>query len=158
MASGKTTPARRGEARLYLTKAEPFLEQARLAADAERYDATLLNAIHAAISGADAVTVALVGRRSTDPDHQRSVDLLEEAAASAPEIRQRSRQLRSLLARRMPSSTSRGRPPSETRVMESNEPAELSNGLAKSLRRLVSRSNSRCPGDGSPRRAASALD
>jgi HEPN domain-containing protein len=100
MASGKTTPTRRGEARLYLSKAEQFLEQARLALDAERFDAALLNAIHAAISGGDAVTVALVGRRSTDPDHQRSVDLLEEAAASTPEIRERSRQLRTLLARK----------------------------------------------------------
>lgn len=60
----------------------------------------MLNAIHAAISGMDAVAVALVGRRSTDPDHQRAVDLLEEAAASAPEIRTRSRQVRALLARK----------------------------------------------------------
>jgi HEPN domain-containing protein len=100
MAGGKTAPARRGEARLYLGKAKQFLEQARLALDAERFDAALVNAIHAAISGADAVTVALVGRRSTDPDHQRSADLLEEAASSTPEIRERSRQLRTLLARK----------------------------------------------------------
>jgi HEPN domain-containing protein len=100
MASGKTTATRRTEARLYLSKAEQFLEQARVALGAERFDAALLNAIHAAISGGDAVTVALAGRRSTDPDHQRSVDLLEEAAASTPEIRERSRQLRTLLARK----------------------------------------------------------
>jgi HEPN domain-containing protein len=100
MASGKKAEVRRGESRLYLGKAHQFLEQARLALESQRYDAALLNAIHAAISGTDAVTVALVGRRSTDPDHQRSVDLLEEAAASAPEIRERSRQVRALLARK----------------------------------------------------------
>lgn len=50
MARGKTTATRRSEARLYLGKAEQFLEQARLALDAERFDAALLNAIHAAIS------------------------------------------------------------------------------------------------------------
>lgn len=100
MASGKTTATRRSEARLCLSKAEQFFEQASLALDAERFDAALLNAIHAAISASDAVTVALAGRRSTDPDHQRSVDLLEETAASTPEIRERSRQLRTLLARK----------------------------------------------------------
>ena len=100
MAAGKTTAVSRIEARLYLSKAEQFIEQARVAVDAERYDAAQLDAIHAAISGADAVTVALVGRRSTDPDHQRAADLLEEAAASSPEVRDRSRQLRVLLARR----------------------------------------------------------
>lgn len=39
MASGKTTATRRSEAHLYLSKAEQFLEQARLALDAERFDA-----------------------------------------------------------------------------------------------------------------------
>jgi HEPN domain-containing protein len=100
MAAGKKTAVSRIEARLYLSKAEQFIEQARVAFDAERYDAAQLDAIHAAISGADAVTVALVGRRSTDPDHQRAADLLEEAAASSPEVRERSRQLRALLARK----------------------------------------------------------
>jgi HEPN domain-containing protein len=100
MTAGKKTAVSRIEARLYLSKAEQFIEQARVAFDAERYDAAQLDAIHAAISGADAVTAALVGRRSTDPDHQRAADLLEEAAASSPEVRERSRQLRALLARK----------------------------------------------------------
>jgi len=100
MAKGKTVEVRRSEARLYVAKADEFLEEARSALESERYDAALLNAIHAAISGTDAVAVALVGRRSTDPDHHRAVDLLEEAAASAPEIRARARQVRALLARK----------------------------------------------------------
>lgn len=100
MARGKTAEVRRGEARLYLAKAEQFLQEARAAVAADRHDAALLNAIHAAISGTDAVTVALIGRRSTDPDHQRTVDLLEEAAAAAPEVRERARQVRALLARK----------------------------------------------------------
>ena len=100
MAKGKTAEVHRSEARLNIAKADQFLEEARAALESERYDAALLNAIHAAISGTDAVAVALVGRRSTDPDHQRAVDLLEEAAASAPEIRTRSRQVRALLARK----------------------------------------------------------
>ena len=100
MAKGKTTQVRRGEARLYLDKADQFVEQARFGLDAGRNDAALLDAIHAAISGTDAVTIALAGVRSSDPDHQRAADLLEEVAGSAPEVRERARQLRALLARK----------------------------------------------------------
>ena len=100
MAKGKTAQARRGEARLYLDKAVQFIEQARSGLDADRNDAALLAAIHAAISGADAITVALAGVRSTDPDHHRAADLLEEVVASAQEGREHARQLRALLARK----------------------------------------------------------
>ena len=100
MAKGKTAQVRRGEARLYLDKAVQFIEQARSGLDADRNDAALLDAIHAAISGADAATIALAGVRSTDPDHQRAADLLEEVAATASEGRERARQLRALLARK----------------------------------------------------------
>jgi HEPN domain-containing protein len=100
MARSKTTKVRRGEARLYLDKAIQFIEQARSGLDADRNDAALLDAIHAAISGTDAATIALAGVRSTDPDHQRAADLLAEVAGSAPENRERVRQLRTLLARK----------------------------------------------------------
>ena len=99
MARGKTAQVRRSEARLYLEKAAQFLEQARSGFEANRNDAALLDAIHAAISGTDAATIALGSVRSTDPDHQRVADLLEEVAA-APEGRERARQLRALLARK----------------------------------------------------------
>ena len=98
MAKGKTVQVRRGEARLYLEKSIQFLEQARTGLDASRNDAALLDAIHAAISGADAATIALGGVRSSDPDHQRAADLLEEIAGS--EGRERARQLRALLGRK----------------------------------------------------------
>jgi HEPN domain-containing protein len=100
MAKGKTLQVRRGEARLYLDKAIQFIDQARSGLDAGRNDAALLNAIHAAISGTDATTIALAGVRSTDLDHQRAADLLEEVAGSAPDGRERARQLRTLLARK----------------------------------------------------------
>jgi hypothetical protein len=41
-------------------------------------------AIHAAISGTEAAAIALAGVRSTDPDHQRAGDLLDEVAAADP--------------------------------------------------------------------------
>jgi HEPN domain-containing protein len=99
MARGKTTQVRRTEARLYLDKAVQFNAQARVGVEANRNDAALLDAIHAAISAAGAATIALAGIRSTDPDHQRAADLLEEVAG-ASEGRDRAKQLRSLLARK----------------------------------------------------------
>ncbi|HSL81862.1 MAG TPA: hypothetical protein VLF66_03750 [Thermoanaerobaculia bacterium] len=71
----------RAEARLYLAKAEQFVTEAHAALEGSRHDAALLNAIHGAISAVDAVTAALSGLRSADPDHQRSVELLEEVAS-----------------------------------------------------------------------------
>src|SRR3989454_1980416 len=101
MAKGaKTVSASRGEASLYLGKAEQFVEAARFALKTSRHDAGMLNAIHAAISAADAVAVALSGRRASDPDHQRAVDLLEEVGGKSESVIARVRQLRALLARK----------------------------------------------------------
>lgn len=96
----KTVVVSRAESALYLAKAEQFVEEARAALDSSRNDAAMLNAIHAAISALDAVTVALAGLRSADPDHQRAVDLLEEVASGSEEINTRVRQTRQLLAKK----------------------------------------------------------
>jgi hypothetical protein len=76
------------------------LASAQAAADEERHDASLLNAVHAAIVASDAVCVALLGRRSSDPDHQRAADLLEDVVDVEPDARVRARQLRSLIAKK----------------------------------------------------------
>jgi hypothetical protein len=83
-----------------MAKGEQFLDEAQLALKSSRHDAAMLNSIHAAISAADAVTVALSGRRSTDPDHQRAVDLLEEVGGRSESITARVKQLRALLAKK----------------------------------------------------------
>src|SRR2546422_6838324 len=88
----------RDHAPTYFRKASEFCAAAASALAAERHDAALLCAIHAGISAADAVCVALGGRRSMDPDHQRAVDLLEEVGARTPEMRTKRQQLRGLLA------------------------------------------------------------
>lgn len=98
--ASKTISVSRAESALYLAKAEQFVEEARTALAASRNDAAMLNAIHAAISAADAVTAALAGLRSADPDHQRAVDLLEEVATGSEEIKTRVRQTRQLLAKK----------------------------------------------------------
>lgn len=96
----KTVTVSRAEARLYLAKAEQFVAEASTALQGARNDAAMLNAIHGAISGLDAVTAALSGLRSADPDHHRAVDLLEEVASGSEEIKARARQMRQLLARK----------------------------------------------------------
>src|SRR5437763_4498783 len=100
MPRAKTVRASRAEAGQHMAKAEQFLEVARLALHGQRHDACMLNAIHAAISAADAVTIALVGQRSSDPDHRRAVDLLEEAGGSSEVVRGRARQLRALIEKK----------------------------------------------------------
>jgi hypothetical protein len=57
----------------------------------------LLLAIHAGLSACDAVTVALRGVRSIEPDHLRAADLLEAAAREAEDVQQHASQLRGLL-------------------------------------------------------------
>lgn len=74
MAEPKAHRVERSRARTYLGKADEFLAAAKTALAAEQNDAALLLAIHAGISACDAVTVALGGLRSTDPDHLRTAD------------------------------------------------------------------------------------
>ncbi len=97
MAKGKRRTVSRSEAWGHLAKAEEFLKGAQASSDAGRRDAALLDAIHSAISAADAVTVALAGVRSVDPDHQRAADLLDEVAGG-PGVKPPSRQLHELLS------------------------------------------------------------
>jgi HEPN domain-containing protein len=97
VAEPKAHRVERSKARTYLGKADEFLAAAKTALAAEQNDAALLLAIHAGISACDAVTVALGGLRSTDPDHLRAADLLETVARLSDEVKDRSDQLRSLL-------------------------------------------------------------
>lgn len=96
----KTVSAARAEAAHHLAKAEQFLDAARHAIANQRHDAGMLNAIHAGISAADAVTVALAGERSADPDHRRAVTLLEEVAGDSEPVRLRARQLLMLIEKK----------------------------------------------------------
>lgn len=97
MAEPKAHHVEKSKARTYLGKADEFLTAARTALASEQSDAALLLAIHAGISACDAVTVALGGLRSTDPDHLRAADLLETVARLSDEVKDRADQLRGLL-------------------------------------------------------------
>ncbi len=97
MANPRSHRVEKTRARVYLGKAQEFLAAARIAGDAGQAHAALLLAIHAGLSACDAVTVALAGVRSTDPDHLRATDLLELVAKVSAETRERADQLRGLL-------------------------------------------------------------
>jgi hypothetical protein len=97
---GKTVAGERAEAAHHLAKAQQFLDVARASLRDQRCDASMLNAIHAGISAADAVTMAVAGERSADPDHQRAVNLLEEIAGGSEVVRGRARQLRMLIQKK----------------------------------------------------------
>ena len=97
MPRGKRVNVDRRQARAFLAKSDEFLAAARASKEAGRNDAAMLEAIHSAIRATDAVTSALAGVRSTDPDHSRAADLLEEIGP-AGEVGRHARQLRQLLA------------------------------------------------------------
>ena len=88
----------RDRAPTYLRKAREFCAAAAATALAGQSDAALLCAVHAAISASDAVTVALRGQRSMDPDHQRAADLLDDIVGTSTEGKAKVQQLRGLLA------------------------------------------------------------
>ncbi|MGH2554829.1 MAG: HEPN domain-containing protein [Actinomycetota bacterium] len=98
--AGRRIAVARYQAASHLAKAVQFLDAARSASESSHHDATLLNAIHAAISATDAVCIALAGMRSTDPDHLRAADLLDEIAGKTGAVGAHARQLRQLLSRK----------------------------------------------------------
>ncbi len=100
MPKPKRVQAARREARSYFGKAEQFLEATKAASAAGQHDATMLAAIHAAISATDAVTIALAGMRSSDPNHLLAADLLDEVGGHQGEVGAHARQLRQLLGKK----------------------------------------------------------
>ena len=100
MPIGRTADSPRRDAPVLLQKAEEFLRTSVRAEEAGDRDAAMLASIHAAITANDAACVALLGKHSTDPDHQRAADLLETAGDRGPGAGQRAGQLRALLKKK----------------------------------------------------------
>jgi HEPN domain-containing protein len=66
------------DASAFLSKAEQFLRSMEKAVESSDWDAAGLNAVHAVISGADAVTAFRAGFRSAEQDHKVLADMLED--------------------------------------------------------------------------------
>jgi HEPN domain-containing protein len=129
----KTAEVSRSESTLYLRKAGQFAGAAQDALLASRHDAALLNAVHAAISSGDAITAALAGRRSADPDHQRAVDLLEQVVGRGTEQQAHLQQIRMLIAKKNEAEyESRGATP-----READEAVKRANRVLAWAKRLV---------------------
>lgn len=97
MADKKLHRIDKSTARAYLGKAKQFLAASQAELTRENHDSCLLLAIHAGISAADAVSVALGGVRSTDPDHLKAADLLEEIAIRSTVAKEQANKLRALI-------------------------------------------------------------
>jgi len=84
-------------AAIYFRKARQLCEGAVTEFDDERYDATLILAIHAGISASDAVCIG-VGTRKNKESHDRAADLLEEVGSHSSDFVDAAKRLRILLA------------------------------------------------------------
>ena len=87
----------RSKAPLFLAKARQFCDTATQQLQDSRFDSTVLCAVHAGISSADAVCVGVNGRRSGDPNHLMAAALLEEVGKGSKEYHAKANQLRSLI-------------------------------------------------------------
>lgn len=80
--SGSTRRAAFHEAAAYLSMAKEFQAAAEESAAAGRWRAAGMNAIHAAISAADAVCIFEVNERSNSASHEDAADLLGRSGAA----------------------------------------------------------------------------
>jgi HEPN domain-containing protein len=87
----RTARVSKSEARAYLQKAGEYLTEAESALENNSLDSAGLLAIHAVISGADAVTGCHGRCRSTSPDHRDTVRILEEVVPQ--DIKERRKQI-----------------------------------------------------------------
>ena len=71
----RTRNVDRSKYRNYLLKSEEFLEMAKDAHEKTRYNASVLNSVHAIISAADALLVFVKGFRYAGTRHEEAVDL-----------------------------------------------------------------------------------
>ncbi len=82
----------------YLRKAEEFYRSMEQAYSAGDWNACVVNAIHCAISSADAMTVFYLGYRHAGEKHLDVLQLLQEIDIDSKEIQSKNRQLSSLLS------------------------------------------------------------
>jgi len=71
----RTRSIDRSKYKNYLTKSEEFLDTANDALERARYNASVLNAVHAIISAADALLVFVKGFRYAGTRHEEAVEL-----------------------------------------------------------------------------------
>lgn len=73
--------------RIYWEKSQRFAGSARAATEAGQWDPAVSAAVHAAINGLDALSIARLGRRSSSDSHEDAVDLLDEMKSDPAAVR-----------------------------------------------------------------------
>src|SRR3989338_10217347 len=91
----KTRNVDKSKYKNYLIKAEEFFDIMNESFNKQEYNAVVLNAIHCAISSADALTVFYKGLRHAGERHEDVIALLN--SLELPDIQSKNRQLLDLL-------------------------------------------------------------
>jgi len=84
----------------YLVKAKEFLLAAQDSRARENWNAVGLNAVHAAISASDAITIYQIGKRCISEKHNDAVKLFLFAFPNDSEARKQSNHLSRLIAKK----------------------------------------------------------
>ncbi len=92
-----TAEVPKGEFRNYRDKGKQFAAVMRICLQQGDWDAAVLNGVHASICLADAVTVFLIGKRSTGKSHQDAAFLLSQATGQDDEGRRQADRLAQIL-------------------------------------------------------------
>jgi len=95
----KTRAIQRSEYKTYLKKASEFYDVMLQAKKVGKWNAVGLNAIHCAISSADAMLVFYAGIRSTSDNHLAVIDLLSNSI-KLPDVKSRYGTLRKILVKK----------------------------------------------------------
>ncbi len=94
----KTREVDRSKAGFYLQKAKECENSMERAFEAGEWNACVINAVHAAISSADALCIAKLGIRNAGERHEDAVVLFLRINPESPEIKNSVRHLSELLS------------------------------------------------------------
>ncbi|MDO9464026.1 MAG: HEPN domain-containing protein [bacterium] len=94
-----TKGIQRSEYKTYLKKASEFYDTMLQSEKRGMANAVGLNAVHCAISSADAMLVFYAGIRSMSADHRSVIDLLSNSV-NLPEVKSKCETLRKILAKK----------------------------------------------------------
>lgn len=93
----KTRQVDRSKAGFYLQKAEECKNSMKRAFESREWNACVINAIHCAISSADALCVAKLGLRNAGESHNDALVLLSQVEPGSEEIKKNVKHLSELL-------------------------------------------------------------
>lgn len=82
----KTSEVKKGDASNYWKRSQELLESMRNNLIMENWNAAVIDGVHSAISANDALTVAIIGKRSASNDHMDAAELLKQSISANPSL------------------------------------------------------------------------